>query len=325
MVKLVNVKEFGPTTNVEKLGKVLIEHLPEDKKQKLFEAYNITQEDLTTSNGSALYTTAIASIIAQAGRPKLVAKGLLKEINDIKNGKGYNSIKIPKDKLISASALTENSTISYATEGFDTITVTPSWIGAANRISYEMLHTAMTDLITYELKLIGEALQRKMDSDIIAGIDAVCTDTNGNRIATGDGTNSYPIAYKNVIDAIAKVMGAYFEPDTIVIHPDDWASLMKDTDFKTALAYGTIPQAGALFPAVQSVAGLNIVITTQVASGSMYVIDSKHLGFFVWGSDIVTFDGRVPDTIAFEVIGAVAYGVGIANTGAVCKVEVAVS
>ena len=321
MVRLVNdIKNpfQYPTTMVEKLGKAIIDK--SGISDKLAEKFGKTfKEDLTTTNGSALYTTAIASIIAEAGRPKLVAAGLLNENKDIINGKGYNSIKLPKDKLLTASALTENATISYQTEGFDSITVTPSWIGAANRISYEMLHYAMTDLISYELKLIGEALQRKMDSDIISAIDAECTTANGNLITTGGASTR--LNYANLVDAIGTVMSAYFEPDTIVAHPEDWAALMKDTDFKQALAYGTVAGAGSVFPMPQQFAGLKIVITTQVASGSTYIVDSKHLGTFVWGSDFVTFDGRIPDTIAFEVIGAVAYGAGIQNVGAVCKIE----
>jgi len=310
------------TQMVAKVGEVLVKGIKERlnspdpavrEKYKAFE--NVLTEDLTMSGSTALYTTAIAGFIERALRPKLVAEGIIKKITDFKM-KGYNSIKIPLGRLITASDLPDTGTISYDSGSYSSLTITISWKYAANKITYELLQHSAVDLISEELYEIGQALARKIDSDIIAAIDSACTSGNGNLTNLGSGTY---ITYSALVDGIKSAMDNYAEPDILLISPETWDTLMKDTDVKSALHFGTIPASGSVMPQTQQILGLKVVVSPQVDDDAVYIIDSKNLGYFVEGSDVQTFDGRVSGTLAFEVIGAVAYGVGIAKPKAIYK------
>ena len=314
------------TRFTEQLGKLLLERDPA-LQQKIAEKLGVdvqtVREDLAMSGNTVLYTTAVAGIIDQALRPQLVAQNVIKKL-DMKGQKGINSVKIPRNTLITATELTENTDISYGTNNYDGVTITAKWVGAAQKFSEQLLRASAVDVIKDQLQLIGYAIGKKIDEDIIAALQtAAPTDnSNGNYVKTGDnGSGSAAdISYEKFIDAVETAKTNNAEPDVMLMHPSDWAALMKDTDFKNALAFATTP-AGAVMPQVQEAAGIRIITSSVVTQGNAFIIDSKKLGYYVDFTETVTYDGRIPDQISFEVIGAKAYGVGISQPQAYVRLH----
>ncbi len=318
--------EESGTRLCEAVGKALLK----DSISKGYAESIRFKEDISTSNASALYTTALATIIREAVEPNLTGLELLQVNDDLMNGGGKGAIKLPKDARITAAEVSEGGSISYTSVGYSSITVTPTKKVAASKITWEMMKRGMTSMIALEAKRAGKALARKIDSDIISGIEAVVTAGNANRVATGGASTR--ISYDKLIDAIAIIEGNDYKPTHLVVNPADYAALSKDTDFKEALSRGVISNAVAdagavarVFPTAEYFRGMKIVVTSQVTSGTTLIVDSNELGTFVKETDVEVVDGRVSGSLDTEILAVQSYGIGIQSVLAVAGVVMAAS
>lgn len=308
---------------------VSVEALKEDLR--LREGFRTT-EDITTGNSSALYVTALASVIRAAVEPNMVGMELLQLNTDLMDGGGKGAIQLPKENRITAAEVGEGGQVSYTGVGYDSIVVQPTKKIAASKITWEMVKRGMVSLITAEAARAGKALARKVDSDIIKGIEAIVTAANGNRVATGGATTR--ASYNDLVDARALIEGfevGGFQATHIIAHADDYAALSKDTDFKEALfrvntISGTGGQARAgIFPIIEYFGEQKIVRTAQVSSGTVLFVDSTELGTFVQESDVEVVDGRINGSVDTEIIALMSYGIGIQNIRAASGVVMAAS
>lgn len=316
------------TRATEEMGKILFENSQDEKIVKLRETLvkeGICKEDFTFKEDMAMgsnttvYTTAVAAMIDQVLRPDLIAAGAIKKI-DLKSAKGFNSVKIPLNTLITAGDDTENVDITGATANMAGVTVTQSWKTARQQISQELLQASMVDLLKDQIQLIGYALQRKMDSDIVAALLTASPSNNANTNYTTTGGASTALGYDKLADTIGAMENNYAKPDMILMNGTDWAGFVKDTDVKAAMHFGTTPE-GQILPNTVEVFGVKLKKNPQITAGSHLLIDSKQLGYLVEFTDTISYDGRIPKQIAFEVIGAKAYGVGINQPHALYRIE----
>ena len=318
------VEQIGGTSLCEAAGKLLIKDAVD--KGFLKESYRFT-EDITTSNSDDLYTTALATVIKEAVEPNLVGMELLQVNTDLMNGGGKGAIKLPKDARVTAAEVTESASISYTSVGYTSITVSPTKKVAASKITWEMMKRGMSSMVSLEAKRIGKALARKMDSDIIGGIEAVITSGNGNRLATGGAATR--VDYDNLIDARSYLEDDDYNATHLVVHPTDYAALCKDTDFKEALYRGTVVpskgQAASAFPIIETFGAQKLVRTSQVSTGTSLFVDSAETGTFVKETDVEVVDGRIAGELDTEVIGVMSYGIGIQNVKATAGVVMAAS
>ena len=302
------------------------------KEQVGFKEGTRFREDITTGNSGALFITALASVIRAAVEPNMVGLELLQLNTDLMNGGGKGAIKLPKERRVTAAEVAEGGTVVYTGEGYDSITVSPTKKIAASKITWEMVHRGMVSLITAEAARVGKALARKIDSDIITGIVAVCTAANGNRTATGGATTR--VSYNDLIDSRALIEGfevGGFKPTHLILHADDYAALNKDTDFKLSLHRSTVISGTAgnveisAFPQVEFFGPQKIIVSNQITSGTSIFVDANELGTFVQESDVEVFDGRISGTVDTEVIAVQSFGIGIQNTRAAASVVQAAS
>ncbi len=322
------------STLAESAGKLIIKDMIKSgiNVESLKSKYRMSEstrfrEDINTGNSSALYITALASVIRAAVEPNMVGLELLQHNTDLMNGGGKGAIKLPKERRVTAAEIGEGGSVIYTGEGYESITVSPTKKVAASKITWEMVKRGMVSMITAEAARVGKALARKIDSDIIGGIEAICTAANSNRTATGGASTR--VSYNNLIDARALVEGfevGGFQATHLIVHPDDYAALCKDTDFKQALNRATVvsgsgAQSSAnIFPMVEYFGPQKIVRTAQVTSGTTLFVDSSHLGTFVQESDVEVIDGRISGSVDTEVIAVVSYGLGIQNVRAAASV-----
>lgn len=340
-----DVEIQGTTTLAEKAGKLICEDMvrqgvsTEAFKQELQFKESLTggmytlKEDVDTANADALYITALASVIRAAVEPNMVGLELLQLNTDMMNGGGKGAIKLPKERRVTAAEVAEGGAVTYTGEGYESITVSPTKKIAASKITWEMVKRGMVSLITAEAARVGKALARKVDSDIITGITAICTSSNGNRVATGGASTR--VSYNKLIDTRAKIEGfevGGFKATHLICHADDYAALCKDTDFKNALIRAPVVQGGqpgeataGVFPQVEYFGPQKIVQTNQITSGKTLFVDSTELGTFVQESDVEVVDGRISGTVDTEVIALQSYGIGIQNTRAAAMCEMAAS
>lgn len=339
-----NVEISGTTNLCEAAGKMLckdmvrkgisLEALEQETnfKESLSGGFYTFREDVTTANSGALYITALASVIRAAVEPNMVGLELLQLNTDLMNGAGKGAIKLPKERRVTAAEVGEGGSVTYTGEGYDSITVSPTKKIAASKITWEMIKRGMVSLITAEAARVGKALARKVDSDIITGIVAVCTSGNSNRVVTGGASTR--ASYNKLIDARAKIEGysvGGFKATHLILHADDYAALCKDTDFKNALIRAPVVQGSpgtpsvGLFPQVEFFGPQKLVQTNQISSGTSIFVDSTELGTFVQESDVEVVDGRISGTVDTEIIALQSYGIGIQNVRAAASLVMAAS
>lgn len=308
--------------NVTKLGKTAYEALKKkgvDIKEELAKKANVSTEALDIGE-SSLYTTAIAGFIEKRLRPELVAAGVIKSITA--PAKGADSIKIPlRSALISASDLGDDGQVSYDSGTYGSTTITMRYSYAAQSITHELLQFANVDLMSEELGEIGDAIARKVDGDIIAALKTATTSGNSNLVQLGAGTY---VSFDNIVDARKSAKANYAKPDTILMSSETEAAIYKLTEFSGTTIAGSLTRQGengSTFPVLSSVLGMRVVTSEQVDDDDIYLIDTARTGYIVRKNGVEVFDGRRSGYLAFEVIGAHAYGIGIVQPKAVYRIE----
>lgn len=307
---------------VEKVGQIAVEGMLDNPKYKaLCEKLKISKEDLT--NSTPLYTSVMAAFIEKKMRPDLVAAGLIKTISNFST-KGQNAMIVPlRDALITASDLGQTGALTNDTGSYGTTTITLTYKYASNQMTHEILKFANADLIAEEMGEIGDALGRKIDSDIIAALKVATasTNTNSNYHNTGSATT---ITYDHLVDGTQSAKALYAKPEVLLLNPTMLGRILKLDEFSggTSITGSLVFKGddGTNFPIPKSVLGLRVIESTQVDKDDVYFVDTKRTGYLVKAGDIETFDGRVSNYLAFEIIGALNYGVTIVQPKSVYRI-----
>ena len=332
MVRLSQSQNFqgGSTEGIAELGREMLSIMRtrEEKKdyyskedmtqnQKNLEAFEgmTLSEDMTSDNNGALYTVVVADFVERALRPKLLAEGVIKRIRV--NNKGASGIKVPISTLATATTLPDSGAVTFPNAvDYTSDTINFTWVYAAQKITMELIEQANVDLIQDQLFELGDAIARKIDSDIIAAIDAAITvNTNGTNLGVATA-----VTYDTFTQGIADHNELKAMPDTILTNWGTWQNLINDTDMKTALGFNSVT-AGTVFPMVQQLFGLKLLVSSQVGANDMYLIDSQRTGYFVEVSDVKVFNGRASGFLADEVIAAKNYGVSIVQPNSVFRLK----
>lgn len=315
--------------SVKRLGKFAIEQMKNTGKyDKVMEAIaakeGIAKETIDVTD-TDLFTTAISAFIEQKLKPKLVAENVIKKITNF-NTRGANALKIPvRNALITASDLPDAGTVTYDTGSYTSTTITLTYKYAAQRLTHEIIQFGNVDLMAEELGQIGDAIARKVDSDIISAMQTATTTANGNRtvMTTLSGTT---VTFNSLVTVVNSARQNYAEPDVILMNPSTYATLMQLDEFSGGNSItGAISFKGGdteAFPNFNLVLGMRVVLSTQVDDDDIYLIDTARTGYYVESSNgMEVFDGRISGAVAFEVIGVLNYGVGVVQPGSIYRLE----
>lgn len=288
------------------------ERLQENKEyvQTRTEALPIEQ-----GNGSELYVTAIADFVEDALRPDLIAMDVMNTIS--LDMSGQDSLKIPVDELMSmASDLPDDGSLPTEETEWDSTTLTVSWVAHRTEFTQQLLEVAPVDLLTRRLERLAWGIERKINSDVISSLsDATPSDEENDNYNSISGD----VAFDDLIDLIGDHRDLYARPDTILISNKQWKALMKDSDMKDALAFSTSPQGDIKM--VQNFGDLKIIPNSEIGDNDIYLVDSQECGYFLDGTPVRTFDGRIGETVNHEVAAIKGYDVGVVRPHAVYRLE----
>ena len=155
-----------------------------------------------------------------------------------------------------------------------------------------------------------------------AAFKAATTTANGTLTGLGTGTL---ITYNALVDGTTSAKTNYAEIDAILLNPSTLATIMKMDEFKggTSLV-GSLMFKGddtTHFPVPRAILNMRVVESTEVDVDDIYLIDTARTGYMVKAGDVETFDGRISGALAFEIIGALNYGVGIVQPKSLYRLE----
>jgi len=310
----------GGTEGIQRLGKMICEAVENTSSNRIKEKWGSivsnVRETASMGDQTNLYTDMIASFIEAAFLPELLAQGVINEIT--LNVKGSGSIKIPKDAILTAQDVDEHGAFTESQEGYTSTTIALKWIAARTGLPIPLIRVAAVDLVSHRLGQIGNALAVKVDTDIVEELIKSGTKDDGTY---GDNENynyltaGQYINYDRLINAISGHKNKNAEPDAILMNPVSWATLMKDAEVKGAIQYSISADGKVIF--VENFGGLKILVSSQITTNKIILVDTEKCGYFLRGSGIETWDGREDNTIRIEVVGAMSYGVGIVRPEAV--------
>lgn len=312
---------------VTKIGRIAVEALKRqgiDLTDKVQESIalkrGVAKEDLTIAE-TDVYTTTIAGFIEAKLKPKLVAQGVIRTISV--DQKGADSIKVPvRNTLITASDLPDSGAVSYDTGTYGSTTISMRYVYAAQKITHELLQFANVDLLQENLGEIGDAIARKVDSDIISAFQTATSVANGNLTKLGSSTE---ITFATLVAGRQSAVDNYAEPNVLLVSPETEATMINLGNFggSTNVVGSMVVKGGNTehYPIPLTILGMKVMVSQQVDDDDIYLIDTERTGYLAQKQGVEVFDGRVSGSLAFEVIGAHAFGVGIVQPKAIFRLE----
>ena len=262
----------------------------------------------------------LPSIVAEAlfvASEKSIMRGLVRNYT-LAAGQG-KTVTVPIYPKVTAAALTEATAPSSTTVSTDGATLTVSEVGLLATISDLAMMASSSNVVADIGRLFGEAIARKMDTDLLAKFDTF------SGYVGGVSTTATPAL---IFQAIAKLRSAGYDTANdcaIVLHPNvayDVASTLTSTFAapasmvgNSALENGFMGMLGGV-PVYQS--SLVGATSGSGGAGGDYACGIFHkdaLGLAMM-QDIRIETQRQAGVRGFDIVGSAIYGVGELYDGA---------
>lgn len=165
--------------------------------------------ETTTTQLSELLPSIVAEAMFQA-QEQSIMRNLVKNYNlPLGNGK---TITVPKWDAVSAAALTEGTAVANTALNTTSATLTVAEVGVMATITDMARRTSATNVIADAGMLMGRAIAKKMDQDLMALFDG---------FSTSVGTDSAALTAAKFYEAAAKLRANEVAGDEIyaVLHP----------------------------------------------------------------------------------------------------------
>ena len=281
-------------------------------------------EDLTTTNTAALYTTILRDAVRELPKPVSLARELLDINRDMVGTRGGGAIKLPRNVLRRGAKLTEANKLTYQTEGYESLTVTPDPYGMASRLTLDLLTFAGPQLILNEAKFMREGVELALEYAFINTMLANATsDSNANshdnQITTG--SSGTAVDYADFRGARALLSTYHGFGTDLIVGPAMWETeFLNDTDIKTSLRYARSNRDGTILPEVQFIGNTRVWVTAYCPALSCFMVDRNNFGTLVEASELEVGDVMVADTFD-KAVGAYQFlGFGAENEDMVVEI-----
>jgi N4-gp56 family major capsid protein len=256
----------------------------------------------------------LPSIVAEAlfvASEKSIMRGLVRNYS-LGAGQG-KTVTVPIYPKVTAAALTEATAPTFTAVSTDGAVLTVSEVGLTAQVSDLALMASSSNVVADIGRLFGEAVARKMDTDLMALFMALSTSTVG-----GVTTTATPAL---IFQAIAKLRSQGYDTSNdcaIVLHPNvayDVASVLTSTFAAPASAIGNSALENGFMGMIGGVpvyqSSLVPVETGGSAAGdyACAVFHKDAFGLAVM-QDIRIESQREATKRGFDIVGSAIYGVG---------------
>ncbi len=261
-------------------------------------------------NVEAIAPKVIVKQVEVAGRPNRVMAQLLKENRDLIAQSG-RVLRIPTRGQITAETDISigSGPTTDAFEAYSTTNIEVQKSGVLVRIAQEEIDGTQFDIINDHINEGGEALAQAQDAYVENKF------TEDGAAGTTIAESSYDDLYGAVVAARTAVITDHFNPNVLVIHPDQEGTLLKDNRFIDASRYGD--RDPILNGEIGRLAGLNVLVTAELDSGEALVVDTERAGYLPLKRPVELKREEAPDVDSVNLWFYEEYGAGIVNNDAV--------
>jgi N4-gp56 family major capsid protein len=270
----------------------------------------LEQLQLTTSDLTAILPKIILDEVEKAARPRRVARQAFRINTDLVGSRG-RSIYVPKRGALTAEQVGEGAEGTAQKLTYSAVQISPLKYKVLVKITQEALDASEFDLIKDHIEEAGEALADKEDQVLVSKLEAT---TNPTQAPSSPGT----LAYEDLVAARAKVIAAKFQPNLLLINPDQIADLLKDNRFIDASRYGD--REPILNGEIGKIAGLKVLESQNITSGKAIVIDSTRACWMAIKRNLQLKRWDNPDTDSVHLNFYIEFGAEVVNTGALCVI-----
>jgi len=276
-------------------------------------------EELATIDETAI-TDLIPKVILQeveeAARARRFGRSLVRINEDLVRTKG-RSIIIGRRATLSAASVSEGASLKAVDAGtltYSSSTITPSKIGTHCGISQEAIEGCELNLIRDAVTEAGIALAQKEDEDIVTELLTTSNTLNAEDIGTWSADKAYVI----ITTAASMIKAKNWAPKFLLIHPDEMRGILVSSLFIDASKYGS--NEPILNGEIGKLAGLKILVTTNIDSGTALVVDSDRAAWMAVRRHVDMKRWDNPDTDAIELYFYMEYGVEVTDEDAVVMI-----
>jgi hypothetical protein len=216
---------------------------PEDHKTRIE-----LKDVLSTQNAPMFMPKVISNIVKEAAEPYMIATSLLTRISYTYG----QAISFPAVGAITVADMAEGDEYPERSmsAGGSTVTATIGKVGAAIKITEEMIRYSQYDIIGLHLRAAGKGFARHKEGKIFAYIKKMGACVFDNLTPTGSvkgvttgrdlqGAGNGSFTMDDLFDMYAQVLHQGFIPNTLLLHPLSWVMFIKDPTLRAfALANG---------------------------------------------------------------------------------------
>ena len=226
------------------------------------------QELISRSSEDETIEDKIYDVLVSATRANLVATNLL-AIRVGKEGVPGDSLKInlaDKDAML-VHEIAEGAEVPLDYGTISDFTITPKKYGLRPLITKEMMEDGKWDLIQYNLQEAGYQMAKKLDSLLLAQIEA------GDSAASNTVSGGSAITTANINTGIYNLESGDYKATDFVVSPAIAMDIRNIDTFVEADKAGiTNPSKGL----IGQIFGMTVWQSTQVTANYAYVIDRNH-------------------------------------------------
>lgn len=170
------------------------------------------------------------------------------------------------DKLL-VHEIAEGAEIPIDIEEFGSFNVKPVKYGHRPLLTKEMMEDNQFDILAHHIRESGYQMARKLDSLIMAQIEA------GDSAASNTVSGGSAITIGNITSGMRKLEAKNYKPSHFVLHPNVVEDLRNIDTFVEANKAGIATPATGL---IGTIFGMQVLVSSQVTSNYAYIVDSKH-------------------------------------------------
>lgn len=217
------------------------------------------QELFSTQDAAPLIKEVIDSNVFKVAERERVGRRILRVIS-LSEG---SALKIPKMGKGQAYVVPELGAIPQDVSSFDEVVITPYKIAKAFVISKESIEDSAFDVVRLKADIAAEDVARKEDDEIFRVLSQTANAVSPK--TAGEFVQEDVITLRNAVNK------NNYKARWLVAHPDDMAKLEKDLISKGYKAFDRLDEEGIM----GNVAGLQLLETTAVESGTILALDSR--------------------------------------------------
>ena len=282
--------------------------------------------DTTTALVPEIIPEIWSAELEKAANAKRIARNLIRTYTTLRDGPG-DILRVPKQGKIDAVGLTEGTDITPTALDYGELVLTPAEVGAAVRVTKDVVENSIIDVLRDATEQLGEALAQKEDRDILADLAG----PTGHILYGGDASSAATLVQGDVLttdmiaSGVALIREDNFEPDCFVIHPIQERILLKDAQFTDASQYGS--QEPVLKGEIGKYLGLKVIVSTNVQNPAVDVhscvlMDAKRAGAIAVKRDATVDTDYEVLKRSHLIVGTMKYDAGVLNDLAICAIVV---